>query len=184
MAKNTLSLGSLVNLAELNKLVKKADTLIVGSDSGMTYICNGHWVVRLHIPIDSSVRPTIFSRLGEIPSDGTALRVVGKHEPTSYKLEDLKELFSGTFYHECRDTRMSEDFGSYEVRIFHCLESQCGGWCYIALNRDYHRMIADYARAASAKCVKSSPILFTCNYDEAALILPVNYDPSAYLSRV
>lgn len=41
-----------------------------------------------------------------------------------------------------------------------------------------------YERAASQKCAKSSPVLFRCNYDEAALILPVNYSESKYLSRV
>lgn len=181
MAKQTTSLGSLVNLAELNKLVKKADVLIVGQEAGLTYICNGHWVARLRLPEDAAVRATIFSRLGAFPEEGAALQVRGKSS-VQYDLESLKKFFSGTFYAQCYDTKLSHDIGDRELRVFLCDDQ--GQKCYVAIDRVYFSMINEYERAASQKCAKSSPVLFTANYDEAALILPVNYTASEYLSRV
>ena len=181
MAKQTTSLGSLVNLADLNKLVKKADVLIVGRDSGMTYICNGHWIVRVRLPEDAAVRATIFSRLGAFPDDGTALECRNKGS-LPYSLANLKKFFADPFYAVCTDTHLSHDLGDKEVRVFDCNDQ--GQRCYIGIDRVYFSMLNQYARAASQKCAKSSAILFTANYDEAALILPVNYTGNDYLSRV
>lgn len=181
MAKQTTSLGSLVNLAELNKLVKKADVLIVGRDSGMTYICEGHWIVRVRLPEDASVRATIFSRLGAFPDDGAALQARGKSS-VPYDLENLKKFFSGTFFAQCYDTKLSHDIGDHELRVFLCDDQ--GQKCYIGIDRVYFSMINQYAKAAAQKCAKSCPVLFTANYDEVALILPINYTGNEYLSRV
>lgn len=181
MAKQTTSLGSLVNLAELNKLVKKADVLIVGRDSGMTYICDGHWIVRVRLPEDAAVRATIFSRMGAFPDDGAALECRGK-DSRPYTLATLKKFFSGTFYAQCYDTKLSHDLGDKEVRIFDCNDQ--GQRCYIGIDRVYFSMINEYAKAAAQKCAKSCPVLFTANYDEVALILPINYTGNEYLSRV
>lgn len=181
MAKQTTSLGSLVNLAELNKLAKKADVLIVGRDSGMTYICDGHWIVRVRLPEDAAVKATIFSRLGAFPDDGAALQSRGKSS-VQYDLENLKKFFSGTFYAQCYDTKLSHDIGDRELRVFLCDDQ--GQKCYVAIDRVYFSMLNQYAKAAAQKCAKSSPVLFTANYDEVALILPVNYTGNDYLSRV
>lgn len=181
MAKNNTSLGSLVNLAVLNKLIKKADTLIVGRELNMTYICNGHWIVRIKLLPDAMTRTEIFRALGDFPEDGEAL-IKANDGAKPYELDKLKTFFSGTFYANCMDTHLSEAFDSYSLRIFFC-EDQ-GQRCYIAIDNKYFDMINEYERAASQKCSKLSPILFKGNYDEVALILPVNYTPCAFLAKI
>ena len=178
MAKANISTGSLINLKKLDALIKKADILIVGRECGMTYICDGHWLVRLRLPEDAAVRATIFSRLGAFPEDGTALECRNKGS-LPYSLATLKKFFADPFYAVCTDTQLSHDLGDKEVRVFDCNDQ--GQRCYIGIDRVYFSMINEYARAASQKCAKSSPVLFTANYDEAALILPINYTPCAYL---
>ena len=178
MAKANISTGSLINLKKLDALIKKADILIVGRECGMTYICDGHWLVRLRLPEDAAVRATIFSRLGAFPEDGTALECRNKGS-LPYSLATLKKFFADPFYAVCTDTHLSHDLGDKEVRVFDCNDQ--GQRCYIGIDRVYFSMINEYARAASQKCAKSSPVLFTANYDEAALILPINYTPCAYL---
>lgn len=182
MAKANISIGSLVNLKKLDALIKKADILIVGRERGMTYICNSHWIVRLRLPEGCSTLTAIFARLGRMPEDGCALQTRGNNNVSDFALDNLKKFFSGTFYTQCHDTSLTEDFGEYELRIL--LYTDEGEHCYAAIDRRYFDMINEYARAASQKCAKSSPVLFTANYDEAALILPVNYTANEYLSRV
>lgn len=182
MAKANISIGSLVNLKKLDALIKKADILIVGRERGMTYICNSHWIVRLRLPEGCSTLTAIFARLGRMPEDGCALQTRSNNNVSDFALDNLKKFFSGTFYTQCHDTRLTEDFGEYELRIL--LYTDEGEHCYAAIDRRYFDMINEYARAASQKCAKSSPVLFTANYDEAALILPVNYTANEYLSRV
>lgn len=178
MAKSNISTGSLINLKKLDALIKKADVLIVGSECGMTYICNSHWIARLRLPEGCSTLTAIFSRLGKMPEDGCAIQTRNGYV-SEFALDELKTFFTGTFYTQCHDTRLTEDFDTYELRVFLCSDE--GEHCYIAIDKRYFDMLNEYARAAAQKCKKSSPILFTANYDECALILPVNYTPCAYL---
>lgn len=179
MKKTNVSIGSLVNLKKLDALIKKADVLIVGREGGMTYICNSHWIVRSRLPEGCSTLTAIFARLGRMPEDGCAIQTRGNNNVSEFDLDNLKKFFSSTFYTQCHDTRLTEVFDSYELRIL--LYADEGKHCYAAIDRRYFDMINEYARAASQKCAKSSPVLFTGNYDEAALILPVNYTPCAFL---
>lgn len=183
MASKNVSIGGLVNLKELNALIKKADVLICGVDSDMVYICNSHWLVRVRLAQDSTTRAEIFKRLGRWPEDGGALECRGTAEGKEYGLEYLKNSVAATFYADCHDTRMSQDIGDgRELRIFHCDDQ--GQRCYIALERKYFNLINTYERAAAQTAKKSQPILFTGSYDEFAFILPVNYSELPYMATI
>lgn len=178
MAKKNISLGRLADLSTLTKLVKKADYLIVGQESGLTYICNGHWLVRLRLAPGSPVHGEIYKRLAAFPEEGNALqsRVSGA---IPYNLDSLKKFFSGTFYATCYDTRLTYHADRVDLHVFDCVDE--GTHTYITLGEPYFAMIHEYARAAAQKSAKSASILFTANSDEAALLMPIYHDAIPYM---
>ena len=187
MAKNINSMGGLINMKVLNKLIKQADPLIVGQDDWMTYICNGHWLVRLVLTDeDVDTKTAIFKALGELPAHGHAIRKGKGQSAVDFNLESLKDFFRRENSAICSDTRMSvEIINGHELRIFKSVPDDDEVTpCYVCLDKEYFSMLADYHTALSEKCSSRLGILFLGNCDEAAFILPVGIIELPYMKEL
>lgn len=186
MAKNINSMGGLINMKVLNKLIKQADPLIVGQDDWMTYICNGHWLVRLVLTdADVDTKTAIFKALGELPAPGHAIRKGKGRSAVDFNLESLKDFFRKENSAVCSDTRMSVEVNSEaELRIFKSVHYSGESQCYVCIDREYFAMLSGYHTAMSEKCSSRLGILFLGNCDEAAFILPVGIIELPYMKEL
>lgn len=167
------SLGGLLNIAEVAKQVKKADTIFwYIAEDGANVVSDGHFIFRFFGTCDALF--TRFQRRPEgVPLNSTKGREV-------FEAPTLRECFEKFLdaeqSAECADTRLTYDAigrDAKPVRVIYSQSRDARAFVYIA--SDYFACIAQAAGITQEDAKANKPVVFT-NYEETekAVILPVH----------
>lgn len=182
MAKQKTSFSGLINLAALNKEIKKAEKLYWCKDEGgFSYIISGHFAVKLPlIECYSDVFASLVSIFGGIPENGKGLekRFNSSPAPTSI---NYKSFWNVENNYAVTKTGLTYDTPEASLSLLQVVGSD--NWKICAIQSKYAALVSDTARAYTSGNSAKTPIVFECG-EEKALILPAYIGNNEMLKRV
>lgn len=177
------SLGSLINFAGLNKIIRSADRVWWYTDDGRNIVSDGHAIFVFHGDCDA-----LFTRFKKLPGDdvlGSQKR--GKDVETYSAGQQMKDSF-GKFLTaedgaEVHDTKLTYDnTKDKKTRVFFAQERDSHD--YIFIGTEFFDCIGQYEKASAPRASGKVPVTFEGCYEEKAVILPVNTAKPAFLAEV
>lgn len=174
------SLGGLINLSALNRIVKNADQIFWSYEDGWNIVSDGHFIFYFCGQCDA-----LFTRFQKLP-EGKML-CARKREKSievfeSPVLDNMKKYLNADGCAEVVDTRLSyETAQGNTVRVLHSADK----WnekAYVYISDAFFRCISEFYDIYAERAGRTLPVTFR-NGEEKAVILPVNIYNPAFLAE-
>ena len=170
MAKKNVSLGGLIDLGKVEKILKKGDRIFWTKDDEYDVICNGHWVIKAIITKESKINGTLFTLFeGNIPTDDVVLTRAKMQRAEECKT-DIKSFLRNKGYElPVSYTRMMVEVHERTAKLFICPSTKT----LIGVNKDYTDLLLEYSSVVSEDGTAIKPLFFKGGFDEEVMLLPM-----------
>ena len=166
----------MINLKNLSKAIKKADTLIWGKQDGINYISNGYFILKTPVEIEGSALNKMVSMLGTAPKNGECIEKYNNDTPVVSNFNLANNSRNANLFELCKQTEGLENIVNtnliatdeiYRKVVFINENNE-----YIYIQKKYANLI-NLDEVETLQGSKNTAPIFFRNGHETAMILPV-----------